>query len=74
MPIAVTDQPQGPIPVTDTFAGDAEYQNANAARPSTCPRGRQLTVTPAPGTYNASDTVSGTLVNTYTTSPCRTSR
>jgi hypothetical protein len=67
--ISVTGQPQGPIPVSDSFGGDAYYQTATATSTVNLPEGTTLTVTPGTGTYNGSSTVSGTLVNSYTNVP-----
>ncbi len=67
--INVTGQPQGPIPVSDTFGGDAYYQTATATSTVNLPEGTTLTVTPGNGTYNSSSTVSGTLINSYTNAP-----
>jgi hypothetical protein len=67
--VTVTNQPQGPIPVTDTFAGDAYYQSATATSTVNLPEGTKLTVNPGTGTYNGSTTISGTLVDTYTNAP-----
>ena len=67
--INVTGQPQGPIPVSDTFGGDAYYQTATATSTVNLPEGTTLTVTPGSGTYNSSSTVSGTLINSYTNAP-----
>ncbi len=67
--IAVTGQPAGPIPVTDSFGGDTYYQPANASSTVNLPEGTKLTVTPATGSYNGSTPISGTLVNTYTNQP-----
>ena len=38
--INVSGQPQGPIPVTDTFAGDAYYQSASAGATVNLPEGQ----------------------------------
>ncbi len=67
--IAVTGQPQGPIPVTDTYAGTTDYGNSSAASTVNLPEGTTLTVTPGSGIYNGSTTISGTLVNSYTNAP-----
>jgi sugar lactone lactonase YvrE len=67
--IAVTGQPPGPIPVTDTFGGDVYYQPANAGSTVNLPEGTTLTVTSATGPYNGSTPLTGTLVNTYTNQP-----
>ena len=67
--IAVTGQPPGPIPVTDSFGGDAYYQPANASSTVNLPEGTTLTVTAATGPYNGSTPLTGTLVNTYTNQP-----
>ncbi len=67
--IAVTGQPAGPIPVIDTFAGDAYYQPASASSTVNLPEGTSLSVTPGTGPYNGSTTVTGTLINTYTNQP-----
>ncbi len=67
--LTVANQPQGPIPVTDVFAGDAYYQTASASATVNLPEGTKLTVTPGTGTYNGATTVSATLVNTYTNAP-----
>ena len=67
--VTVTGQPPGPIPVADTFAGDAYYRIASAASTVNIPEGTQLTVNPGGGTYNGSTTISGTLVNTVTNQP-----
>lgn len=67
--IASVNQPQGPIPVTDAFAGDAYYQTASAASTVNLPEGTQLTINPTSGTYNGSTPVSATLTNTYTGQP-----
>jgi hypothetical protein len=67
--IAVANQPQGPIPVTDTFAQNAYYQQASHSATVNLPEGTTLTVSPGSGTYNGSTTLTGTLVNTYTTQP-----
>ena len=67
--IAVAGQPQGPIPVTDTFGGNAYYQQASASSTVNLPEGTTLTVSPGSGTYNGSTTLTGTLVNTYTNQP-----
>ncbi len=67
--IAVTGQPQGPIPVTDNFAGNAYYKVASAAATVNLPEGTTLTVSPGSGTYNGSTTITGTLVNSYTNQP-----
>ncbi len=67
--IAVANQPAGPIPVTDTFAGTAYYQPASASSTVNLPEGTTLTVSPGSGTYNGTTTVTGTLINTYTNQP-----
>ncbi|HUE07331.1 MAG TPA: hypothetical protein VMP41_07875, partial [Acidimicrobiales bacterium] len=67
--IASVNQPQGPIPVTDSFAGDAYYKTASAASTVNLPEGTKLTVNPTTGVYNGSTPVSGTLTNTYTGQP-----
>ncbi len=67
--IASVSQAPGPIPVTDTFAGDAYYQTASASSTVNLPEETQLTVNPTTGVYDGSTPVSGTLVNTYTNSP-----
>ena len=67
--VNVTGQPQGPIPVSDTFAGDAYYLPATANSTVNLPEGTSLTVNPGTGTYNGSTTISGTLINTYTNQP-----
>ena len=67
--INVTGQPPGPIPVVDSYAGDAYYQPASAASTVNLPEGTRLTVTPGTGTYGGSTTVSATLVNTTTNAP-----
>ena len=63
------NQSPGPIPVTDTFAGDAYYQTASASSTVNLPEGTQVSVTPTTGTYGGSTTVSATLDNTYTGQP-----
>ncbi len=67
--IASVNQAPGPIPVTDTFAGDAYYQTASASSTVNLPEGTQLTVNPTTGVYDGSTPISGTLVNTYTNQP-----
>ncbi len=67
--IASVNQSPGPIPVTDTFAGDNYYLPASAASTVNLPEGTKLTVNPGGGTYNGSTTVSGTLTNTTTNQP-----
>ena len=67
--IASVAQSPGPIPVTDTFSGDAYYQTASASSTVNLPEGTTLTVNPTTGTYNGTTPVSGTLVNTYTGQP-----
>ncbi len=67
--IASVEQSPGPIPVTDTFAGDNYYLPASAASTVNLPEGTQLTVNPTGGTYNGSTPITGTLVNTYTNQP-----
>jgi hypothetical protein len=67
--IDVTGQPQGPIPVSATFAGNTYYQSATATSTVNLPEGTTLTVAPGTGTYNGSTTVSGTLVNSDTGQP-----
>lgn len=67
--IASVSQPQGPIPVTDTFTTDQYYQTASAASTVNLPEGTQLTVNPTSGVYNGSTPVSATLTNTYTGQP-----
>ena len=67
--IAVTGQPPGPIPVTDSFGGDAYYRVASAASTVNLPEGTQLTITPVSGTFDASTPVSGTLIDTSTNQP-----
>ena len=67
--IAVAGQPQGPIPVTDNFAGNAYYKVASDAATVNLPEGTTLTVSPGSGTYNGSTTITGTLVNSYTNQP-----
>jgi len=67
--INVTGQPQGPIPVTDTFAGNSYYQSSTASSTVNLPEGTTLTVSPGSGTYNVPGTVSGTLVNSVTNAP-----
>jgi hypothetical protein len=67
--IASVNQAPGPIPITDTFAGDAYYQTASASSTVNLPEGTQLTVNPTTGVYNGSTPISGTLVNTYTNQP-----
>ena len=47
--IASVSQAPGPIPVTDTFAGDAYYQTASASSTVNLPEGTQLTVNPTTG-------------------------
>jgi hypothetical protein len=69
--IASVSQAPGPIPVTDTFPGDAYYQAASAASTVNLPEGTQLTINPTTtsGVYNGSTPVSATLTNTYTNQP-----
>ncbi len=67
--IQVANQPPGPIPVSDTFAGDTYYQTASASATVNLPEGTQLTVTSATAPYGGPTTVTGTLVNTYTNQP-----
>ena len=67
--IASLNQSPGPIPVTDTFAGDDYYLPSSAASTVNLPEGTQLTVTPTGGTYNGSTPITGTLINTYTNQP-----
>jgi hypothetical protein len=67
--INVTGQPQGPIPVTDTFGGSSYYQPSTASSTVNLPEGTTLTVSPGSGTYGSPGTVSGTLVNTVTNAP-----
>ena len=67
--INVTGQPQGPIPVTDTFGGDSYYQQSSTTSTVNLPESTTLTVSPGSGTYNTPGTVSGTLVNTVTNAP-----
>ena len=67
--IAVANQPAGPIPVTDTFAGNAYYQPSSADSTVNLPEGTTLTVSHATGSYNGSTTITGTLINTYTNQP-----
>ncbi len=67
--IAVSGQPQGPIPVTDTFGGNAYYQQASASSTVNLPEGTTLTVSPGTGTYNGSSMLTGTLMNTDTNQP-----
>ena len=67
--VTVANQPQGPIPVTDGFAGDAYYLTASASSTVNLPEGTSLTVTQGSGSYNGPTTVSATLVNSYTNAP-----
>ncbi len=67
--ITSVSQPQGPIPVTDTFTSDSYYLTANAASTVNLPEGTKLTVNPTSGVYNGSTPVSATLTNTYTGLP-----
>ncbi len=67
--INVTGQPQGPVPVSDTFGGDTYYQTATASSTVNLPEGTTLTVSPGSGTYNTSGTVTATLVNSATNAP-----
>jgi hypothetical protein len=67
--IASVNQTPGPVPVTDTFPGDAYYQTASASAMVNLPEGTKLTVNPTSGVYNGSTPVSGTLTNTYTNLP-----
>ena len=67
--ITPVEQSPGPIPVTDTFAGDNYYLSASVASTVNLPEGTQLTVTPTGGPYNGSTPITGTLVNTYTNEP-----
>ena len=67
--IASVNQSPGPVPVTDTFAGDAYYQTASASAMVNLPEGTQLTINPTSGVYNGSTPISGTLTNTYTNQP-----
>jgi len=67
--ISSVNQPQGPIPVTDTFAGDSYYQTASAAGTVNLPEGTKLTVSPTGGVFDSSTPVSATLTNTYTNLP-----
>ena len=67
--INVTGQPQGPIPVTDTFGGNSYYQQSSTTSTVNLPESTTLTVSPGSGTYNTPGTVSGTLVNTVTNAP-----
>ena len=67
--ITSVSQPQGPIPVTDTFTSDSYYQTASAASTVNLPEGTKLTVNPTSGVYNGSTPVSATLTNTYTGQP-----
>ena len=67
--ISSVDQAPGPIPVTDTFAGDTYYQPASASSTVNLPESTQLTVTPTSGVYNGSTPITGTLTNTYTSEP-----
>jgi hypothetical protein len=67
--ISSVSQAPGPIPVTDTFAGDGYYQTASAASTVNLPEGTKLTINPTTGVYNGSTPLSGTLTNTYTGQP-----
>lgn len=67
--INVTGQPQGPIPVTDTFGGNSYYQSSTTTSTVNLPESTTLTVSPGSGTYNTPGTISGTLVNTVTNAP-----
>jgi hypothetical protein len=67
--IASVSQAPGPIPVTDTFGGDPDYQTASASSTVNLPEETQLTVNPTTGVYDGSTPVTGTLVNTYTNQP-----
>ena len=69
--ITSVSQPQGPIPVTDTFTSDSYYLTANAASMVNLPEGTKLTINPTEtsGVYNGSTPVSATLTNTYTGLP-----
>ena len=59
--VTVTNQPQGPIPVADTFTSDGVLRVGERRFDGQPARGDELTVTPGTGTYNGSTTVSATL-------------
>ncbi len=67
--INVTGQPNGPIPVTDTFASDGYYLPASNSGIVNLPEGTQLTVTSTTAPYGGPTTVTGTLIDTYTNEP-----
>ena len=70
--IASVNQPVGPNPVSATYPGTNNYQPASAT--STVQVGptsvsTTLTVTSTTGTYGSPTTVTGTLINNYTSAP-----
>jgi hypothetical protein len=67
--VTVTGQPQGPIPVTDSYTSNGYYQSASASATVNLPEGTSLTVSPGTGTYNGTTTLTGTLMNTTTNEP-----
>ena len=68
--IASVNQAPGPIPVSDTFAGDVYYKTASASSTVNLPEGTQLVISnPTTNTYNGQSTLTGTLTNTYTGQP-----
>ncbi len=67
--ISAVNQPTGPTPVTETYAGNTDYESTGATGsiqvgPSQV--STTLTVSPVTGTYGSPITVSATLVNAYT--------
>ncbi|HXY28526.1 MAG TPA: hypothetical protein VEH82_09635, partial [Acidimicrobiales bacterium] len=67
--INVTGQPQGPIPVSDSFGGNQYFQSTSASSTVNLPEGTTLTVTSVTGDYATPTTVSATLINVYTNAP-----
>lgn len=68
--ITPLNQPAGPIPVSDTFAGDNYYKTASASSTVNLPEGTQLVISnPTTNTYNGQSTLTGTLTNTYSGQP-----
>ncbi len=67
--IAKVNQTTSPVPVTDSFAGDAYYAAANATGSVTISTPTTLTVSAGTSTYGQPTTLTGTLTNSVTGAP-----
>ena len=67
--ISNVKQTTSPVPVKDSFAGDAYYVPANSSGSVVINTPTTLTVSAGTGTYGQSTTLSGTLTNSVTGAP-----